>query len=251
MKTGIAITAVFVLLSTGVASAAAEGTADFPQQFIKAQEAYDAGNLTGSLSIYGSMISNGCHNVEVYYNLANACFKNGDLPEAVLNYRRAWYQQPRDPDINANLRFALNAAGAVPPVTNLFERASAVRSMKEWIEAAIAAYLIGILSVILALLIRPAKSVLLKTSLIPGAAMLISLGCLWPWMQLETYPEFVVVRSGATALFGPVEGSTAHYKIPPGAIVRQRDIDSKGWMEIEYDGKTGWIKRDLISRVSP
>ncbi len=57
--------------------------------------------------------------------------------------------------------------------------------------------------------------------------------------------------SNATALFGPIDGTTAHYKVPLGALVKQLGTDTKGWVEIEYDGKNGWLKETHIRRVSP
>jgi hypothetical protein len=71
------------------------------------------------------------------------------------------------------------------------------------------------------------------------------------WHLYQTSPEWVVVRTEATALFGPVEGSTEHFKLPLGALVRQRGTDAKGWVEVEYDGKQGWLKQEYIRRVSP
>jgi len=35
------------------------------------------------------------------------------------------------------------------------------------------------------------------------------------------------------------------------AIVRQRGTDPKGWIEIEYDGTTGWVKKDNILLLYP
>ena len=71
------------------------------------------------------------------------------------------------------------------------------------------------------------------------------------WQRLSLHPEWVVVRTDATALFGPIKGSTAHYKLPLGALVRQRDTNAKGWIEIEYDGKRGWIPMEYITLISP
>jgi hypothetical protein len=101
------------------------------------------------------------------------------------------------------------------------------------------------------MLVRPAKLTLAKLSLLPAALILVAAGGWWHWQQLGLHPEWVVVKSGATAFFGPVEGSTAHYKIPLAALVRQRGSDSKGWVEIEYDGKNGWLKAEYIKSVSP
>ncbi len=221
------------------------------EAFTKAQAAYDDGRYAEASLLYEELLSNGVGHVEVRYNLANAYFKNAQLPEAVWNYRKAWYAAPRDPDIRANMHFALNAAGAAEPAPGFLEKTLSILSQNEWIMAAIGAYIVFTLLLILGLLIRPFKRALFKLSLFPAALILVAAGGWWHWQQLGTNPEWVVVKSGATALYGPVEGSTAHYELPLAALVRQRSADSKGWIEIEYDGKNGWLKEEYIHRVSP
>ncbi len=219
--------------------------------FLEAQAAYDGGDYAKAIDLYKKLVEGGVANLAVEYNLANAYFKNGNLSDAVAHYRRAEYAAPRDPDIRANLRFALNAAGATEPYSSLIKRFLGTLSQNEWIMVAIGAYVIFTLLLFLGLLIRPAKRTLTKLSLLPAAILLISAGGWWHWQQLYTQPEWVVIKSGTTALFGPIEGSTAHYKVPLAALVRQRSTDAKGWIEIQYDGKNGWVKIDDIHRVSP
>jgi tetratricopeptide (TPR) repeat protein len=219
--------------------------------FTKAQAAYDDGRYAESVILYDNMVSNGVENTEVIYNLANAYFKDGDLPKAVWHYRKAWYGAPRDPDIRANLHFALNAAGASEPATGLPGRVFSTLSASEWIMTAIAAYLLLALLLAMSLLLRSIRFPLLKASLIPAALLLFALAGWQYWGQFGKAPEAVVIQSGTTALYGPVEGSTAHFEIPLAALVQQRESDPKGWIEIEYDGKTGWVKKGNILLLSP
>lgn len=249
MKLLFAIIATSLL--TAFSSPAQEGGGSKSEIFLKAQAAYDDGRYAEAASLYEQLESSGINNIELHYNLANAHFKNGNLPEAVLHYRKAWYKSPRDPDIRANLHFALNAAGAAESTPPFFERVFNLLSKNGWIVAAIGSYIALALLLILALLIPPAKRTLTKASLLPATLILFSLGGWQHWQQLNENPEGVTIHSSATALFGPVEGSTAHYKIPLGALVRQRGLDPKGWVEIEYDEKKGWLKEEYIKRVCP
>ena len=221
------------------------------ETFLMAQAAYDEGHYAEASVLYEKLLDIGIKNVEIEYNLGNAYFKNGNLSHAVLHYRRAGYTAPRDPDIRANLHFALNAAGAAEPKPSLAERFFGTFSQNEWIMLAIGAYIIFTLLLILGMLIRRAKRTLAKLSLLPAAIILIAVGGWWHWHQLDLRPEWVVIKSGTTTLFGPIEGSTAHYKVPLAALVRQRTIDAKGWVEIQYDGKNGWVKGEHIQRIYP
>lgn len=219
--------------------------------FFKAQSAYDDGRYAEAVLLYNKLLDEGIRNSEVHYNLANAYFKENDLPDAVRHYRKAWYDAPRDPDIRANLHFALNAAGAVEASPSFFERILQSLSLSEWLMIAVGSYLLLTMLLVTALLVPAGKRNALKFCLLPIALILLSSAGWWHWHKLNVNPEWVVVQTEATALFGPVEGSTAHYKLPLAALVRQLHSDSKGWVEVEYDGKRGWLRMDYISRVSP
>lgn len=244
MKSFLYVLSVILVTSLGALATPAD-------DFGKAQTAYNDGLYAEAVLIYENMISNGVNNTELHYNLANAYFKDGDLPEAVWHYRKAWYKAPRDPDIRANLHFALNAAGAVDPKHGLFYRVFTSLSTDEWIATAVGGYLLLTVLLLLALLVRRWRLAVLKLALLPVAVLGLAAGGWWHWRQFRNHPEGVVVKSGTTALYGPVEGSTAHYKVPLGALVRWQGAESKGWIEIAYDDTIGWIKKENVEMISP
>lgn len=221
------------------------------ETFRNAQAAYDDSRYAEAVMLYEELLSSGASNVEVHYNLANALFKDSDLPDAIIHYRKAWYQNPRDPDIQANLHFALNATGAAEPAPGIIKRVLQLLSLSEWLMAAIAGYLLLTVLLAMAQWIKPARRLILKLCLAPILLILLASAGWHQWHSFRTNPEWVVVKNGGTALFGPVEGSTAHYKLPLGALVQQKSIDPKGWVEIRYDHKNGWIKAEYIKTVSP
>ena len=231
--------------------AARPARADFRSDFLAARKAYDAGNYAEAAALFGNLLSNGVVNVEVEYNLANALFKSGDLPGAVLHYRRAWYRAPRDPDIAANLRFALDAAGAVPPRPGAFGRIFETLSREEWALAGLIAWFAAALLLSLDLLLRPARHIPARLAAACAAFALFAAAGWWYWRGFERRPEWVVTAPGVTALYGPVEGSTAHFRVPVAALVRAVSDNGKGWLEILYDGKTGWVPEKDMQRVSP
>lgn len=219
--------------------------------FGRAQAAYDDGRYGEAAMLYEKIIESGINNPEVHYNLGNACFKNNELPNAAIHYRKASYDLPRDPDIKANLGFALNAAGAIAPQPTFIQRFLGALTSSEWVLIATAGYLLSCTILLVMLFVRASRRLLVKVLLFPAAMILLAFFGWRNWKQLELYPEWVVTKTEATALFGPVEGSTAHFKLPLAALVKQKASDNKGWVEIEYDGKQGWLKQDYISRVSP
>jgi tetratricopeptide (TPR) repeat protein len=225
--------------------------ADPTGTFLAAETAYDAGNYTAAVKLYEEMLQQGVANPELHYNLANAAFKAGDLPTAVRHYRKAWYSNPRDPDIEANLQFALDAAGAVAPHPGRIDRILVSLSEGEWIAVATGLYLLAAVLAMTALFLPARRRGMLEGAAVALLLVLLCAAGWWQWHRLHLHPEWVVDHAGTTALFGPVEGTTAHYKIPLGALVCQRAVDPKGWIEVEYDGRTGWIKTERATRVSP
>jgi len=67
---------------------------------------YRKGQFMEARDKYLQVVNSGVQNGQVYYNLGNACFKVNRLGEAILWYERALRLEPRDADIQANLRFA-------------------------------------------------------------------------------------------------------------------------------------------------
>ncbi|MGZ8898995.1 MAG: tetratricopeptide repeat protein [Limisphaerales bacterium] len=81
------------------------GAAETLSHFEQANRLYEQGNYAEAASLYESMVKAGRHAASIYFNLGNAHFKQGELGRALFNYRRAERLAPRDPDIQANLRF--------------------------------------------------------------------------------------------------------------------------------------------------
>ena len=70
--------------------------------FAQANEQYAQGNYEEAVSLYKQ-----CEpSAEVYYNLGNALFKQGELGHAILAYERSLRLNPRDKDCKHNLAFA-------------------------------------------------------------------------------------------------------------------------------------------------
>lgn len=239
---------VYILAITLLFAAAAPAQEEI---FDKAQAAYDDGRYAEAVLLYDNLLSEGVSNMELHYNLANAAFKDSDLPKAVFHYRKAWYMAPRDPDINANLHFALNAAGSVEPSQNVLGRVLSSMTKGEWIGVAVVGYVLLAVLLSLMLLLKLGRKTLVKLCVIPLFLLALAFSGWRYWKALETHPEWVVEKNDATALFGPVEGSTAHYKLPLAALVRQTDMNAQGWIEVEYDGKRGWLESDQLRPVSP
>ena len=81
-------------------------TPDPLEIFESANQLYETERFSEAQELYQQLISHGVWDARVFYNLGNTYFKQGDLGQAILNYRLAQRLAPRDPDIRDNLLFA-------------------------------------------------------------------------------------------------------------------------------------------------
>ncbi|NLX24736.1 MAG: tetratricopeptide repeat protein [Lentisphaerae bacterium] len=218
--------------------------------FSQAKTAYGNEKYAEAASLYESMLNLGVDNMEVYYNLANAYFRNGDLPRAIQYYRTAWHHSPRDPDIQNNLQFALDTAGAIAPKTSWTERPLQLLSKHEWTRLAAGAYCLLALFLLLALLLPRRRRLGLGLCSIPAVLLLLSAAGWWQWKTFERRPECVVLAE-TTVRHGPLDKALEFYRIPSGALVRQKSTQGE-WVEITYDNKSGgWMKTEHVLPLSP
>lgn len=71
-----------------------------------ATESYESGSYEMALTYYHQLLQSGADNGLLYYNIANCYFRLAQPGRAVLNYRRALLDLPRDRELQANLALA-------------------------------------------------------------------------------------------------------------------------------------------------
>lgn len=74
--------------------------------FEEANRLYEGSEFDQAIKKYKEVLYAGLDSGEVHYNLGNAYFKNGQLGGAILHYRKALLQMPRDADLLENLEYA-------------------------------------------------------------------------------------------------------------------------------------------------
>ena len=86
----------------------AQTTGDVPADELwdRANTAYINGDYRGAAEIYGEILDRGLGSVKLYYNLANACFKDGQTGRAILYYHKALRLAPGNDDIRYHLSVA-------------------------------------------------------------------------------------------------------------------------------------------------
>ena len=123
MKTAATLCLVLLCITAGLNTAAAQDNA---RDFIAAMAAYKTQDYPKAIEILTTIAENGVVNGQLYYNLANAYFKNNDLGRALVWYERALTLLPNDPDVRFNTDYARSLTrdaseeGATPLVRIFF-----------------------------------------------------------------------------------------------------------------------------------
>jgi tetratricopeptide (TPR) repeat protein len=235
---------VFVsLLSFGMAHAA--GAADPATAFDRANKLYEQGKFPEAAKAYDELIHSGHVSAPLHFNLGNAFLKAGEAGRAIVHYRIARRLAPRDPVIEANLRFARAAVKSGIEKATFWSAWNRIASLNE-LTLFTAALLWGWLAIQIAGLIQPArKETLRRIAVWCGTAAVLAgawLAALW-WEQIGSRPAVIAAKE-AVVRFGPLDESQSAFTLHDGAEVHVRN-SKNDWLEIETPGgQLGWIRRD-------
>jgi tetratricopeptide (TPR) repeat protein len=236
---------ILVLLSLFLCcgSALAATPADAP--FNAANALYDKGDFKGAQAIYEGLVQSGTWSANLFYNLGNAAFRQGDKAAAFLAYERALALEPGQPEAQSNLRFLRDQTGAKLPVLPWYGRAFT------WPSPNATAWIAAVAFFGLALSLLPkiwkgqaatAAAVFCLLALAWSAAVLA-----WAQSQGETW---IVTADRATARTTPADSSPASSAaLPMGSHVRL--LQERGaWLHVQLpDGSKGWINGDAAKPV--
>ena len=80
---------------------------EYLKEIVRANDLYSEKRYAQSAQAYESLINKDVRNGYLYYNLANTYIRMGKTGPAVLNYIHARKWIPRDENLEANLKFAI------------------------------------------------------------------------------------------------------------------------------------------------
>ena len=218
-------------------------------QFHEAENAYASGIYQEAIDLYQQLINEPSNQPELYFNLGNAAYKKGDLALAIKSYRRAQYLAPTDPDIRANLRYALDTIGAPIPEKNRFERIVFSLSESQWIQLAIGLYGLLIIALFIILILNRPQLVLKRIARLFTFSLVISIIALAQYQKRNNHPEYVVIESETAVKLAPLENSKIAFNLPAGSIVSTLRKHQNEWLQIKINHQTGWIKAHQIDPI--
>ena len=233
--------AAVLALALGCASLAHADT------FEDANHAFAAGHYAESARGYETVLKQNGNSPAVLFNLANADERLGNVGEAILNYQRARWLAPHDPDIVANLRFAQKQAGVAVTEDSWAEHATDLFDANTWAwlgGAALLALCTGILVWQFQGRARPAIRLLCVSS----AAFLI-FAAVAVAVRLPQLDCAVLPQKGTQALLSPFDGAKTLFAFPAGESVRIEKTHANYSFVRDANGRTGWVDNLSLGRV--
>ena len=227
--------------------------------FAEGNRLYQEGDFAGAAASYGAILEAGFESPEVYYNLANAHFRQGHLGAAVLNYERAARLDPANDDVRANLALVnQRLLDRIEPMPRFWLLSAfdwwVGLIPRGWLAALVAGchLLLGAILVMIVLR-RPAgwRRTLVRTAYAAGVATaLLGATLLLRETGVAEPEEAVVMAAEARVLSAPSEeGGLTVFTLHEGTKVR---IDRRAgdWVEIVLaDGKVGWLPAEVLEVV--
>jgi tetratricopeptide (TPR) repeat protein len=222
--------------------------------FASGNSEYEKGDYTRAIAEYEKARFSGKVSAALYYNLAGAYFKAGDVGRAILNYERAIRLAPRDPDIAANYAFARSmVTGKEPPPKGFFawrplRLYSGFLTVNEI--TIVTSGLFFLLFVLIAVAVVSERS----RTIARGAAILLAV-----MIVLNSAIIFHKVKEGRSyavtvvpsldALFGPFDSATKFFTLHEGngvIILETKDL----WHRVRRsDGMVGWVRGSGVERI--
>ena len=224
----------------------------------EANAAYVNANYGDAIFKYESLLARGIDSWVLYYNLGNACFKDGRIAKAILNYNRAQRLAPANSDIAYNLAIAnayvKDKIEAMPVffAKRWVQQLQGSLSSNSWAFMSLVFFALFLAALILYLLMS--RLSLRKTGFYGGILCLLlfimSLGFSYSEKKQITDPTQAVVMEDAVPVkSSPDNGSKDIFVLHAGTKVEVVS-ELNGWREIMIsDGNKGWLKVESIEMI--
>lgn len=228
----------------------------FAQTAETAAEEYANSNYQQAAEIYTQLLEYQ-NSPELYYNLGNAYFKQGELGKSILAYERALRLQPHFKDAQYNLQFAQNMiVDNIEDQNNFFLKQWIISlrnllSLTSWTYLSIALFIFALIAAFVFAFTRPIA--LRKTGFhLMWLSLLFSIFCFCFAANLHRRniqrTEAIVMQGAVNAKSSPDRSGTDLFTLHEGTKVHIRSVVSN-WAEIEVGNNRGWVNLDTIERI--
>lgn len=255
----ISATAAFAQVDSLPVAAAPQPVSSEPEAlWAAANAAYNAGEWDKALTNYNIIAEKELESAPLYYNMANAYFKKGDIAHAILYYNRALRLAPADEDIRHNLEYAEQSTRDIIEEIPEFFLTSWMRTVRNtmsgnaWTLLSLALLAMTFVAGIIYLLAQRLHLRKLGFYVMAACGILFIAStsfAISSRSEMVSGKEAVVMSSSVSIKSSPDRAATELFVLHEGTTVKVGEkID--GWVEIRIaDGRKGWIEESRIERI--
>lgn len=227
--------------------------------FTNANSLYNEGKYQEAIQSYESILNNGVHSSELYFNLANAYYKSNQIAPSIYYYEKAKQLSPYDKDINNNLSFAKNMTIDVIdniPETGFSRMIKSITNTFNFDTWAVFSVAFVFLFVLLSLAYYFSYSTTKKRLFFISSFIVLSFAIITLFLafQKEAYnkndnPAIVFAQESNVKNEPNLRSGTA-FVLHEGTKVEILETYNKNWTKIKIaNGKTGWIANNDIKPI--
>jgi len=222
--------------------------------FSRGNDFYEKGEYDEAIAEYEKVLASGEVSAALYYNMAGAYFKAGNLGKSILNYERARHILPRDGDLNKNYKFAkAMVKGRVMPPRNIWSwyplriycKYFTVNELT-WLSSG--AYVALLFMLLIALVFPTTRGYTITLSVILAAVVLCNTAIIWHKARdMKTGAVTIVPRS--EVFYSPFDTATKFFTLNEGDKINVIKDKGDWYMVMRADGKAGWIHKNEAERI--
>ena len=228
----------------------------------EAEAAYRNGNFNESIKLYESQIAENKltnkESPELYYNLANAYFRDNQVAKAIVNYERALLLDPGDSDIRHNLRFAkTRIEDKIDSADNLvinkwIRTVQNLYSANTW--AIIAVVFFIILIVTIGAYMISTEITIRKISFYTGIVLLslVILSNVFAFKQknkVVNHNTGIVMSASVSIYTSPDAHSQELFRLHEGSKVTIKRVEGNWYEIVIANGSVGWLQKKNIETI--
>lgn len=226
--------------------------AQSPQQtFEQANQAYFSQNFTEAISLYQKLEESGLQSADLFFNLANAYYRKGEIGEAVYYYMKALRYAPRDRDLVANYRYVLSKRVEVSEQSlsekaeDLFFFLKNLLTLREMLGLTLILYWI-LFGVGIAYYLKRKKSWGIVLAVMLFCNLYVIPVAFRKFQQEHLQKTAVILNSTVPVYSEPNAESIRLFDLREGALAQVKD-QREGFVKLRYKkGQIGWVKLDQL-----
>lgn len=218
--------------------------------FAEANNSYSQQEYSASIDLYQQIIDTGYTSFELYYNLGNAYYKNGNYSKAILYLEKAKILEPSNEEVNFNLQkanaYTIDRVDIIPEllIVSWMQKFILMFTSNQWSVIALIAFLMALFLMYMYFINGQRNRKVMFFS-IATLTILIAVLSFTFSVKTKNYIEnsdtAIVMSSTVTVKGSPDDNGVNVFIIHEGTKLRiLRSIGN--WYEIKLaDGKQGWL----------